>query len=59
MLGHNNSTPPVRQDARTPDWALPGVQEFVPGKLDPSALVSCVCFLSESLAERRDVEALS
>ncbi|KAK5096534.1 PAB-dependent poly(A)-specific ribonuclease subunit 3 [Exophiala xenobiotica] len=34
----NTSTPPVRQDARTPDWALPGAQEFVPGRLDPSAL---------------------
>ncbi|KAK5074105.1 PAB-dependent poly(A)-specific ribonuclease subunit 3 [Lithohypha guttulata] len=22
----------------TPDWAMPGVQEFVPGKLDPSVL---------------------
>ena len=41
MLGPNTSTPPVRQDARTPDWALPGAQEFVPGRLDPSALVSC------------------
>lgn len=40
MLGPNTSTPPVRQDARTPDWALPGAQEFVPGRLDPSAIVS-------------------
>lgn len=40
MLGTTNATPPVRQDARTPDWAVPGVQEFVPGRLDPSALVS-------------------
>ncbi|KAK5938234.1 PAB-dependent poly(A)-specific ribonuclease subunit 3 [Knufia obscura] len=38
MLGPNTSTPPVRQDARTPDWALPGAQEFVPGRLDPSAI---------------------
>lgn len=37
---NNNLTPPVRQDARTPDWALAGVQEFIPGKLDPSALVT-------------------
>jgi len=40
MLGPNHSNLPVRQDARTPDWALPGAQEFVPGRLDPSALVS-------------------
>ena len=40
MLGHITPTPPVRQDARTPDWAVPGIQEFIPGKLDPSALVS-------------------
>lgn len=41
MTGPHNTAPPVgRQDARTPDWALPGVQEFVPGRLDPSALVS-------------------
>lgn len=40
MLGPVNAVPSTRQDARTPDWALPGVQEFVPGRLDPSALVS-------------------
>ncbi len=41
MLGTTNATPPVRQDARTPDWAVPGVREFVPGGvLDPSAFVS-------------------
>lgn len=34
----STSTPPVRQDARTPDWAMASVQEFVPGRLDPSAL---------------------
>lgn len=42
MPGPNNLTPPVRQDARTPDWVLAGVQEFIPGKLDPSALVGFV-----------------
>lgn len=43
MIGPTNNAPPVgRQDARTPDWALPGVQEFVPGRLDPSALVSFI-----------------
>lgn len=38
----NNATAAGRQDARTPDWALPGVQEFVPGRLDSSALVGPV-----------------
>lgn len=43
----NNATPVGRQDARTPDWALPSVQEFVPGRLDPSALVGPVSSTDE------------
>jgi hypothetical protein len=48
MTGPSNNAPPVgRQDARTPDWALPGVQEFVPGRLDPSALVGPILSTDE------------
>lgn len=39
MLGPH-PPPTIRHDARTPDWALAGVQEFVPGKLESSAFVS-------------------
>ena len=40
FVGPTNIAPPVRQEVRTPDWTIAGVQEFIPGKLDPSALVS-------------------
>lgn len=37
--GSSNATP-VRQDARTPDWALLDVQEFVPRRGQESQMVS-------------------
>lgn len=40
MSGHtNNATPPIRQDARTPEWTMADVQEFIPRRLE-SAMVS-------------------
>lgn len=35
MLGTANATPPVRHEAKTPEWAVAQAQEFVPRHLDP------------------------
>lgn len=35
MLGTTNATPPVRNEAKTPEWAVAQAQEFVPRHLDP------------------------
>ena len=37
-LGSLAATPPIRQDAKTPDWAVADVQEFVPRRLEPSVV---------------------
>ncbi|OAG36578.1 hypothetical protein AYO21_09235 [Fonsecaea monophora] len=39
MPGSSNATP-LRQDAKTPDWALPDVQEFVPRRTQDPSLTS-------------------
>jgi hypothetical protein len=37
--GSSNTTP-LRQDAKTPDWAVVDVQEFVPRRAQDSQVVS-------------------
>ncbi|OAL29139.1 hypothetical protein AYO20_09292 [Fonsecaea nubica] len=39
MPGSSNATP-LRQDAKTPDWALPDVQEFVPRRTQEPSLTT-------------------
>jgi hypothetical protein len=38
MVGSSNATP-LRQDARTPDWAVGEVQEFVPRRAQEPSMV--------------------
>lgn len=39
-MAGSSTTTPLRQDARTPDWAMADVQEFVPRRVQDSSMVS-------------------
>ncbi|EXJ83649.1 PAB-dependent poly(A)-specific ribonuclease subunit pan3 [Capronia coronata CBS 617.96] len=40
IISRSSNATPLRQDARTPDWALADVQEFVPRRAQESALTN-------------------